>query len=85
MTEIRHEELFRIIRSTAKLSDRVLITPTSRFQDDLGVDSLDLVSVLLNIQDEYGVEWTDEEISKCTSVADILDGMKQRGVQLSAA
>lgn len=85
MTEIRHEDLYRIIRSTAKLSDRVLITPTSRFLEDLGVDSLDLVSVLLNIQDEYGVEWTDEEISKCASVADILDGMKQRGVQLSAA
>ena len=85
MTEIRHEDLFRIIRTTAKLSERVLITPTSRFLEDLGVDSLDLVSILLNIQDEYGIEWTDEEISKCASVTDILDGIKQRGVQLSAA
>jgi|688.fasta_scaffold29609_6 acyl carrier protein len=85
MIEIRHDELIQNIRTTAKIPSKVLITSTSRFQDDLGVDSLDLVSVLLNIQDDYGVEWTDEEISGITTVSDILDGLKKRGVKLLAA
>jgi acyl carrier protein len=85
MIEIRHDELIQNIRTTAKIPSKVLITSTSRFQEDLGVDSLDLVSVLLNIQDDYGVEWTDEEISAITTVSDILDGLKKRGVKLLAA
>jgi acyl carrier protein len=85
MIEIRHDELIQNIRNTAKIPSKVLITSTSRFQDDLGVDSLDLVSVLLNIQDDYGVEWTDEEISGIMTVSDILDGLKKRGVKLLAA
>jgi hypothetical protein len=31
------------------------------------------------------VEWTDEEISGITTVSDILDGLKKRGVKLLAA
>ena len=85
MIEIRHDELIQNIRNTAKIPSKVLITSTSRFQEDLGVDSLDLVSVLLNIQDDYGVEWTDEEISGIMTVTDILDGLKKRGVKLLAA
>lgn len=85
MTNIQHEALFDIIRTTAKLNKNVLITTNSRFQEDLGVDSLDLVSVLLNIQDEYGVEWTDEEISSINTVADIFEGLNRRGIKHSAA
>ena len=85
MIEIRHDELIQNIRTTAKISWKVLITSPSCFQEDLGVDSLDLVSVLLNIQDDYGVEWTDEEISGIMTVTDILDGLKKRGVKLLAA
>jgi acyl carrier protein len=85
MIEIRHDELIQNIRTTAKIPSKVLITSTSRFQEDLGVDSLDLVSVLLNIHDDYGVEWTDEEISGIMTVTDILDGLKKRGVKLLAA
>lgn len=85
MTNIQHEALFDIIRTTAKLNKNVLITSNSRFLEDLGVDSLDLVSVLLNIQDDYGVEWTDEEISNINTVSDIFEGLNRRGIQHSAA
>lgn len=85
MTNIQHEALFEIIRTTAKLNKNVLITSNSRFLEDLGVDSLDLVSVLLNIQDDYGVEWTDEEISNINTVSDIFEGLNRRGIKHSAA
>ncbi len=85
MIEIRHDELIQNIRTTAKIPSKVLITSTSRFQDDLGVDSLDFVSILLNIQDDFGIEWTDEEISGILTVSDLLDGLKKRGVKLLAA
>jgi len=85
MIEIRHDELIENIRTTAKIPSNVLITSTSRFQEDLGVDSLDLVSVLLNIQDDFGIEWSDEEISGIMSISDIMDGLHKRGVKLLAA
>ena len=85
MIEIRQDKLFQNIRTTAKIQSNVLITSTSRFQEDLGVDSLDLVSVLLNIQDDFGIEWSDEEISGIMSISDIMDGLHKRGLKLLAA
>jgi acyl carrier protein len=85
MTEVKHEELFAIIRTAAKIPATVLINESSRFEQDLGVDSLDLVGVLLNVQDEFGIEWTDEEIASIKSVSDIITHLDRHGLKLSAA
>lgn len=85
MIEIRREELYSVIRQAAKIPAHVLINDSSRFVQDLGVDSLDLVGVLLSIQDNYDFELTDDEIGAIASVGDVLNLMAQRGLKLSAA
>jgi acyl carrier protein len=85
MTEIRREELFAVIRQSAKIPANILISDSSRFVQDLGVDSLDLVGVLLSIQDTYGFELTDDEIAGIENVGDVVRLMDQRGMKLSAA
>lgn len=85
MNEIRREELYSVIRQAAKIPAHVLINDSSRFVQDLGVDSLDLVGVLLSIQDNYDFELTDDEIGGIASVGDVLNLMAQRGLKLSAA
>lgn len=85
MIEIRREDLYDVIRTAAKIPPHVLINDASRFVQDLGVDSLDLVGVLLSIQDNYGFELTDDEIGGIESVGDVLRLMADRGMKLSAA
>jgi acyl carrier protein len=85
MHEIRREDLYSVIRQTAKVPSNVLISESSQFVQDLGIDSLDLAGVILSIQDSYDFELTDEEIGKIETVGDVLRLMTQRGMKLSAA
>lgn len=79
-----HEDVIDSIRNSGKVKPNILVTSTSRFEQDLGVDSLDLVSILLDIQDDFGFEWTDKEISTINSVQDIINFLNKRS-QTNAA
>jgi acyl carrier protein len=79
-----HEDVIESIRNSGKVRSNVIITNSSRFEHDLGVDSLDLVGILLDIQDDFGFEWTDQEISAINCVQDIIDSLNKRS-QSSAA
>ena len=39
---------------------------------DLGLDSLDLVEVMLTIEDRLGVEFTSEEIANLSTLKDVV-------------
>lgn len=39
----------------------------------LGLDSLDLVEVMLSIEDELGIEFTSEEIAKLSTLKDVVN------------
>ncbi len=45
----------------------------SKFVDDLGADSLDLVELIMAFEDKFGVEISDEDAEKIISVKDALD------------
>lgn len=40
--------------------------------EDLGADSLDLVELIMSIQEEFGVEISDEEVERIKTVNDAL-------------
>lgn len=53
------------------------ISETSRFHDDLGCDSLDVVEIVMNVEEEFSIEITDEEAGAVETVADavkLVDG-----------
>lgn len=52
--------------------DKSKITPQSRLVDDLGVDSLDQVEVMMAIEAAFGIDIPDEEASKITTVAEVM-------------
>ncbi len=53
--------------------DRAQVTPESSFLEDLGADSLDIVQLIMALEEEYGLEISDEEAEKIRNVRDIID------------
>ncbi len=51
-------------------ADRV--TPDASVMDDLGADSLDVVTLLMAFEDEFGMTIDDSEAEKFTTVGDIV-------------
>ena len=43
--------------------------------EDLGISSLDSISLVFDIEDKYGVEVPNEELKKVRTVRDIVDGV----------
>ncbi len=49
------------------------ITKDAKFIDDLGADSLDTVELIMQFEEEFGLEIPDEDAEKILSVKDALD------------
>jgi acyl carrier protein len=49
------------------------IKAESKFVDDLGADSLDLVELIMSFEDKFGIEINDEEAGKILTVKNALD------------
>lgn len=46
------------------------VTPEATFKDDLGADSLDVVELVMELEDEFDMEISDEDAEKITTVGD---------------
>ena len=55
-----------------------VVTENLSLKDDLDADSVDLMEFILTIEDEFGIEISDEEIDNFNSVADVLAIIKNR-------
>jgi len=45
------------------------ITPEASFVDNLGADSLDTVELIMQLEEEFGIEIPDEEAEQLTTIA----------------
>lgn len=53
------------------------VTMESSFMDDLGADSLDVVELIMDLQDEFNLEIPDEEAEKIHTVSDVVEYIKE--------
>ena len=74
------ERVVEIIKEQLNL-DGVEITEDSSFKDDLGADSLDLFELVMESAQAFGVEIPSEHVEKITTVGDIVEYMKSKGVE----
>ena len=54
------------------------VTEALSLKDDLDADSVDLMEFVLTLEDEFGIEITDEEIDQLQSVADVVAIIKDK-------
>ena len=70
------EEVYELVRG--HLSDELGIDASriaegSRFKEDLEADSLDLVELVVELEDRYGIRITDEQAEKIETVGQAID------------
>ena len=53
------------------------VTPDAKIVDDLGADSLDVVELLSQLEDEYGVQIPDDEVESLATVADVANAIEK--------
>ena len=46
------------------------MTPEAHFEKDLGLDSLDVVELVMALEEEFGIEIPDSEADKIASISD---------------
>ena len=54
------------------------VTPEASFVDDLNADSLDLVELIMAFEEEYGMEISDEDAEKITTVGQAWDYVQEK-------
>ncbi|MEW5307802.1 MAG: hypothetical protein WDW38_010500 [Sanguina aurantia] len=52
--------------------DPAKVVPAARFQEDLGLDSLDVVELVMALEEEFQVEIPDAEADKISSINDAI-------------
>ena len=67
-----YDKVKEIIVDKLGVEDRK-ITLESKFIDDLGADSLDTVELIMQFEEEFGIEIPDEEAENLLSVGQAVD------------
>ena len=75
----REEILTKIQEITAdRLGvDEADVTPDASFREDLEADSLDLVELIMELEEQFGMEIPDEEAEKITTVEEAVDYVQE--------
>jgi acyl carrier protein len=77
------EQILDLIRT--HLADELTIEPerieeTTRFREDLDADSLDLYTLVQELEDRYSVRISDEQAAKILTVGQAIDFVLASGV-----
>jgi acyl carrier protein len=73
---MNREEIFSVIRG--HLADELEVDPagiseSTRFKEDLEADSLDLYTLVQELEDSYGVRISDEQATQIRTVGQAVD------------
>jgi acyl carrier protein len=74
------EKVIKIVMEQLDVTEEECVLEAS-FIDDLGADSLDIVELLMEMEEEFGIEIADEELEKIATIQDVVDFLKQKGVK----
>jgi acyl carrier protein len=69
------ERVNEVLRKSLLLNDAQII-PGAHLIHDLGVTSLDRFELVIGLEDEFGIELTDEEQETIHTVGDVIERVK---------
>ena len=65
-----YERIVEIIQESR--GEGFQVSQTLSLKDDLQADSVDLMEFILTVEDEFGIEISDEDIDKLKNVSDVV-------------
>ena len=71
------EKVIKLVMEQLDVTKEECVLEAS-FIDDLGADSLDLVELIMEMEEVFGVEIADEELEKISTIKDVIDFLKKR-------
>lgn len=77
MSDNVEQELIKIVAETLNIEEST-ISVESKFVDDLGADSLDIVELMMAIEAKFGCDIPDQEAAKISTVADAVKYIRQK-------
>lgn len=54
------------------------VVETASFQEDLGADSLDVVELVMALEEEFGIEIPDDDVTNLKTVQNAVDYIKSK-------
>ena len=75
--DFSEDKVKQIIMDKLGVSDEQ-VTPQASFIDDLNADSLDIVELVMELEDAFGIEIPDEEAEKLKTVQNAIDYLRGR-------
>ena len=73
-------EKLKVVIEEKLNAEGVEITENTSFKEDLDADSLDLFELVMALEEEFGIEIPSEDLEKLTTVKDVMDYLKEKGV-----
>jgi len=69
--------VYSVVRETLAI-DAESLDPDAALEEDLGVDSLDLVSLIMALEDEFGGSISEDEARKLKTLRDVVSYISDR-------
>ena len=69
MTDNTMDRLRKLVADQLNVTEDRIVSD-AKFIDDLEADSLDLVELVMSLEDEFGIEITEEDAEKLVTVGD---------------
>ena len=71
------DDVKKVIVDLLGVDDPAKVTETARFREDLGADSLDLVELIMEFEETFKMEISDEDAQKIHTVGDAVAYIEQ--------
>lgn len=66
------DELREIIIKNTGIREEA-ITLEARFNEDLSADSIEIAEIIMDIEDKYGFEFSDEDLTNIKKISDLVE------------
>ena len=73
-----------IVAEQLEIQDKETIKPESKFAEDLGADSLDVVELVMALEEEFDVEIPDEAAEKIATVQSAVEYIEEKAATPSS-
>ncbi len=67
----------KVVKSLKEEFNTENIDENTRFAEDLKADSVRLLEIVMDVEDEFGIELEDEKLSQLKNVADVVNEIER--------